>query len=58
MLTGKAKEDFEKWFRRLDEQEEEQEWLCYILKEGGEAPVKFFYRFPFPMQFGVYVDMV
>ena len=54
MLTGKCKEDFEKWFKRLDGQEEEHEWFIYLTK--GRNPIGFFYEFPFSMQYGVYVD--
>jgi cephalosporin hydroxylase len=44
MLTGKAKEDFDKWYHKLNE--------TYFLDVMGVD----FYQLPFSMQYGMYVD--
>jgi hypothetical protein len=53
MITGKAKEDFEKWFLLLSENGRG------FMKVGvpvGKSITKSFYKLPFSMQYGVYVD--
>lgn len=49
-LTGKCKEDFEKWY-------EQSEYRKYFQLTGVMSDTPFvFYKVPTSMQFGVYVD--